>query len=69
MKRWNTGAPVFISLSRFADAVPLLYCADAFEIQKKCGLESSVVVIRVVAHIRAHAHREAPFVAVTKRRF
>ena len=37
-----------------------------FEIQRECGLESSLVVF-MAAHIRTHAHTEAPFVAVTRK--
>ena len=41
-----------------AAVVPLLYCADAFEIQRKCGLELSLVVFRMArpynTHTRAH---------------
>ena len=45
LKRGNAGAPTYMSLSRFAGVVVLLlYCADAFEIQRKYGLESSLVV-------------------------
>ena len=54
LKRWNTGAPVFISLSRFAGAVPLLYCADAFEIQRKGRLELSLVAFRMKCPHTAH---------------
>ena len=30
-----------MSLARFAGVVPLLYCADAFEVVRKCGLKLS----------------------------
>ena len=44
-----------MSVARFTGVtatavVPLLYCADAFEIQRECALELSLVVFRM-AHI------------------
>ena len=44
LKRGNTGVPMYTSVARFTCVVPLLLqlrrcCADAFEIQRKCGLE------------------------------
>ena len=50
--------------------IPLLYCAGALEVQRKCRLESSSWLYSGwCAHmIRTHAHTQAPFVAVTTRR-
>ena len=28
-----------MSVARFTGVVPLLYCADAFKVQRNCGLE------------------------------
>ena len=47
-----------MSVSRFAGVSPVLHCADALEIQSKCGLESSLVVFRMARphyrHTRTH---------------
>ena len=53
---------MYMSVARFTGVVPLLllllllmlrtaalYCADAFEIQRKCGLDLSLVVSRMAA--------------------
>ena len=44
LKRGNKGVPVYMSVARFAGVVSLLllYRADAFEIQSKCGWELSL---------------------------
>ena len=57
-KRVNTGVPVCMSLARFAGVAPLLYCADVFEIQRKCGAESSLVVFRLESPHRHTQHRQ-----------
>ena len=47
----------------------LLYCADAFQFERKCGLEMFHVGMCSGWHahiIRTHVHTEAPFVSVTK---
>ena len=55
--RWCCAAA---AVAAAAVAVSLLYCADAFEIQSKCGLESSLGVFRMACphskHTRTHAH-------------
>ena len=43
-----------------AAVVPLLYCADAVDIERKCGLKSPLVVFRMArphnTHARTHRH-------------
>ena len=41
-----------------AAVVPLLYCADAFAIQRKSGLELSHVVFRMARPHNAHRHTQ-----------
>ena len=43
-----------------------VYCAGAFEIQRKCGLGSSRLCSEWRTHAQARTRAEAPFVAVTK---
>ena len=50
----------FVGVVYITAAVPLLYCADGFEIQRKCGLESSRLCSGWHAHIihtHTHVHR------------
>ena len=54
-----------------ADAVPLLYCESAFEIQRNFGLESSSSLCsgwhaHRIAHTRTNT-AVAPFVAVSRK--
>ena len=52
-----------------AAAVPLLYSADAFEIQRSSGWSCPSLCSRWHASIiRTRSHTEAPFLAVTKQR-
>ena len=46
--------------------VPLLYCANAFEIQRNCGLKLSPVLFKMARPHDTHTrtHTRAPFVAV-----
>ena len=64
-RKWKTGNTgvrilrIYMSLHvqyvRFAGVVPLLYCAGASEVQRKCGLESSRLCSGWCAHIiRTH---------------
>ena len=48
-----------MSVARFDGVVPLLlHCVNAFEVQRKCGLELSLVVFRIACprntHTRTH---------------
>ena len=61
VERGNTGVPMYMSVARFtgvvctSDAVvPLLYCADAFEIQRNCGFDLSLVVFKMVRPHNTH---------------
>ena len=65
MKRGSTGVPMYLSVARFAGVVPLLlllclcsilYCADAFEIQRWCWLELSLVVFRMARPHNTYTH-------------
>ena len=71
MKRGNTGVLMYVRYKSLCEArkcmVPLLLllyrcllcCAGAFEIQRKCGLESpSSLCPGWHAHIRPHTHTQ-----------
>ena len=58
LKRGTTGYPSYMSARFTGGVVRLLYCADAFEVQRKCWLELSLVVFRIArphnTHTRTH---------------
>ena len=63
---WKGGTQTFLSCvyerccTAASAVVPLFRCADPFEIQRKCGLESCPVVFRMVRpHTHTRAHRSA----------
>ena len=57
-----------IAAAAAAAVVPLLYCEDAFEHQRKCGLDLSLVFFRMARPHNTHAHtqKHRAYVAVTK---
>ena len=63
LKKGNTGVCVpgawYMSVSRFAGAAPLLFCAGVFEIQRKRGLEWSLVCSgRLCTALSATSHSD-----------
>ena len=56
LKRGNTGVPMWMGVARFTGVVPLLYCADAFDIQRKRGLDLPLVVFGMARCTRINAH-------------
>ena len=67
LKRVNTGVPIYIPgmslcgvrwccAAATATAVQRLYCAGAFQIPSKCGLESSSLCSEWHAHVHTYIH-------------
>ena len=75
LKRGNTGVSMYMSLARFPAVVLLLLLYRCCTARMRLKFRGSVGWNRDSscsgwhAHIRTHAHTEAPFVAVTKIRY